>query len=96
MSGESGNHPSTIPGHQPEATTHIAVALAVKSGEADAGMCVYSAARAFGLPFVPVALERDQLAFRQEHTEDPRLNVLIGAIRSAGFKAILDSLGGTI
>jgi len=75
-------------------TTHIAVALAVKSGEADAGMCVYSAAKALGLPFVPVAQERYELAFRREHAEDPRLKTLIAAIRSAAFRDILVRLGG--
>jgi putative molybdopterin biosynthesis protein len=75
-------------------TTHIAVALAVKSGEADAGMCVYSAANALGLPFVPVAQERYELAIRREHREDPRLQALIGAIRSEEFKTILNRLGG--
>lgn len=34
--------PTIIPGYEREVTTHIAVALAVKSGEADAGMCVYT------------------------------------------------------
>jgi putative molybdopterin biosynthesis protein len=75
-------------------TTHIAVALAVKSGEADAGMCVYSAAKALGLPFVPVAQERYELAFRKEHADDPRLVALIHAIRSPAFRDILVHLGG--
>ena len=72
----------------------IAVALAVKSGEADAGMCVYSAAKALSLPFVPVAQERYELAFRREHADDPRLAALITAIRSPAFRDILVRLGG--
>ena len=91
---KAGIDPSTLPGYDREVSTHIAVALAVKSGEADAGMCVYSAARALGLPFVPVAQERYQLAFRKEYTEDPRLAALITAVRSPGFKKILSNLGG--
>jgi putative molybdopterin biosynthesis protein len=91
---KAGIDPSDLPGYEREVTTHIAVALAVKSGEADAGMCVYSAAKALGLPFVPVAREQYELAFRREHADDPRLNVLLGAIRSPGFKAILSRLGG--
>jgi len=86
--------PSAIPGYEREVSTHIAVALAVKSGEADAGMCVFSAAKALGLPFVPVAQERYELAFRKKYAEDPRLAVLIAAIRSPGFKKILVDLGG--
>ena len=34
---KAGIDPFTIPGYEREVTTHIAVALAVKSGEADAG-----------------------------------------------------------
>jgi putative molybdopterin biosynthesis protein len=86
--------PAAIPGYEREVTTHIAVALAVKSGEADAGMCVYSAAKALGLPFVPVAHERYELALRREHADDPRLVTLIEAVRSASFRDILARLGG--
>jgi putative molybdopterin biosynthesis protein len=91
---KAGIDPSSLPGYEREVTTHIAVALAVKSGEADAGMCVYSAAKALGLPFIPVAQERYELAVRREHREDTRLRVLVGTIRSRKFKKILDSLGG--
>lgn len=91
---KAGIDSSAIPGYEREVTTHIAVALAVKSGEADAGLCVHSAAKALGLPFVPVASERYELAFRQEHADDPRLVALIEAIRSPAFKEILGRLGG--
>lgn len=91
---KAGISPASLPGYDREVTTHIAVALAVKSGEADAGLCVYSAAKALGLAFVPVAQERYELAFREEHADDPRLRVLIDAIRSPGFKKTLLSLGG--
>jgi putative molybdopterin biosynthesis protein len=90
----AGTDPSRIRGYDREATTHLAVALAVKSGEADAGMCVYSAAKAFGLPFVPVAQERYELAIRQAHIDDPRITALCDAIASPAFKEILDRLGG--
>lgn len=86
--------PSSIRGYDREATTHTAVALAVKTGEADAGMCVYSSAKALGLPFVPVAQEQYELAIRQEHLADARVAALIATVRSAEFRAILDRLGG--
>ncbi len=86
--------PGDIPGYEREATTHIGVALAVKTGEAEAGMCVYSAAKALGLPFVPVAKERYELAIRREHMEDPRIRSLLDAIRSPHFREVLGRLGG--
>ena len=90
----AGIDPGSIRGYEREATTHIAVALAVKSGEADAGMCVYSAARALDLPFVPVAQERYELAIRREHVADPRVAALVRAIGSGEFREILTRLGG--
>jgi len=91
---KAGIDPSSMPGYEREVITHIGVALAVKSGEADAGMCVYSAAKALGLPFVPVAQERYELAIRGEHADDPGLIALTRAIRSPEFKEILKNLGG--
>lgn len=89
-----GIEASRIPGYDREVTTHLAVALAIKSGEAEAGMCVYSAAKALGLSFVPVARERYELAIRQETLEDQRIESVIDAIRSEEFKRILDRMGG--
>jgi putative molybdopterin biosynthesis protein len=86
--------PLKIRGYEREVTTHLAVALAVKSGEADAGMCVYSAAKALGLRFIPVASERYEIAIRREHLEDPRVSELCDTLGSPAFKEILDRLGG--
>jgi putative molybdopterin biosynthesis protein len=86
--------PSNIHGYEHEVTTHLAVALAVKSGEADAGMGVYSAAKTFGLRFIPVATERYEIAIRHEHLGDPRISELCNALVSPSFKEILTRLGG--
>lgn len=91
---KAGIGPSEIRGYDREATTHLAVALAVKSGEADAGMCVWSAAKALGLSFVPVAQERYEIAIRKSHMDDPRVAALCAAIASPAFKEILVRLGG--
>jgi putative molybdopterin biosynthesis protein len=85
---------SKILGYEREVTTHLAVALAVKSGEADAGMGVYSAAKALGLRFIPVASERYEIAIRREYIEDPRVSELCNTLVSPAFKEILDRLGG--
>jgi putative molybdopterin biosynthesis protein len=85
---------SRIEGYDRELTTHIGVALAVKSGEADAGMCVYSAAKALSLPFKPVAQERYELAIRTENMDDPRIMALLDTIQSDDFIRVLNDLGG--
>ncbi len=91
---QKGIDPSKIRGYEREVTTHLAVALAVKSGEADAGMCVYSAAKALGLRFIPVASERYEIAIRREHLDDPRVSKLCDTLVSPAFRQILDRLGG--
>jgi putative molybdopterin biosynthesis protein len=89
-----GINPAVVRGYEREVTTHLAVALAVKSGEADAGLCVYSAAEALGLRFIPVASERYEIALRSGYLDDPRVSALCDTIVSPAFKEILDRLGG--
>ena len=91
---KAGIDPPCIHGYEREVTTHLAVALAVKSGEAEAGMCVFSAARALGLSFVAVAQERYELAIRKKYLKDTRVAALCDTIASPAFKEILDRLGG--
>ena len=92
--GKQGIDPGSIRGYERELTTHIGVALAVRQGEADAGMCVYSAARALGLSFVPIGKERYELAIRTDDMTDPRIRLLHEAIRSEHFGETLRDLGG--
>jgi len=91
---ERGISPSSILGYHREMTTHLAVALAVKSGEADCGICVYSAAKALGLAFVPIGQERYELAIRREQMPDARIRALVAAIRSPVFRDRLAAMGG--
>jgi putative molybdopterin biosynthesis protein len=86
--------PRTIAGYEREVTTHLAVALAVKTGEAGAGIGVWSAARALGLAFTPVAKERYEIAVREEHAHDPRIAALFAVIRAQPFRDRLLGLGG--
>ncbi|MDD1719402.1 MAG: molybdopterin biosynthesis protein, partial [Methanoregulaceae archaeon] len=86
--------PTSIRGYEREATTHLGVALAVKTGEADAGMCVYSAAKSLGLKFVPVGVERYELAIRKAHWDDRRVQALAEAVRSDRLRLDLTRMGG--
>ncbi|MDD1662472.1 MAG: molybdopterin biosynthesis protein, partial [Methanomicrobiales archaeon] len=84
----------SIAGYDRELTTHLAVALAVKTGEADAGLGVFSAAKAFNLSFVPVAREPYELVFHAGTWEDPRVKALASAVTSPSFRKGLEALGG--
>ncbi|MDP3062941.1 MAG: substrate-binding domain-containing protein, partial [Chloroflexota bacterium] len=59
---QAGLDPRRFAGYDTEVDTHIAVAAAVASGQADAGLGIFAAARAFGLDFIPVRNERYDLA----------------------------------
>ena len=70
------------------------MALAVKTGEADAGLGVFSAAKAFHLSFAPVAREPYELVFHADTWEDPRVKALASAVASPSFREGLEALGG--
>jgi putative molybdopterin biosynthesis protein len=86
--------PHAVTGYEREMTTHLAVALAVKSGEADAGLCVASAAKTTGLSFVPIGTERYELGIMTEDLTDPRIRSLLDLIGSDQFKTLLTGMGG--
>ena len=87
--------PELIDGYDEEVPTHLGVCLAVMNGDADLGMTIYSAARAFSLPFVPVDVERYELVTTKEMFEkDHRIKIIIELIKSQKFKEILIHLGG--
>jgi len=86
--------PAAIRGYDREFTTHLGVALSVRSGEADCGMGVYSAAQALGLKFTPVATERYELAVHADTLDDPRVRACLDAIDSDAFKQVLLRMGG--
>ena len=90
-----GFNPDQISGYEREVTTHLAVCLAVQSGDADMGMAVHTAAKTFGLDFVPVGTERYELVTTAEIFEtDPHVQALFSMIQTDKFKNILESMGG--
>jgi putative molybdopterin biosynthesis protein len=84
----------SIRGYEQEEFTHMAVAVAVLSGRADAGMAIYASARALDLDFIPVAEERYDLVFSETCWEDPKIRLLLEIIVSDSFRGMVKSLGG--
>ncbi len=74
--------------------THVAVAAAVASGLADAGIGTEAAARAFGLGFVPLVEEDGYLVADARHLDDPALQTLCRVLGSAAWRAALAELPG--
>lgn len=86
--------PASIRGYDREAYTHLAVAAAVKSGAADAGLGVLAAARALDLDFIPLAGERYDLVIREDQLKTPGLAALLQVLHSHRFRERVSSLGG--
>jgi len=86
---------ASLAGYEHEVTTHLAVALAVSTGECDAGIGVYSAAKALGLAFRPIGTERYEMVCpAQEREENEQLATLFTTIASGRFRDCLERLGG--
>ncbi|RHR31942.1 molybdopterin biosynthesis protein [Clostridium sp. AF19-22AC] len=91
---EAGIAPSEVNGYDREAATHMAVAALVKNGGADAGMGIYSAAKAMDLDFIPVGEEEYDFATEKKNMELPKMQAFIEVLKSSGFKEKAMTIGG--
>ena len=89
-----GVDPSAIYGYDHEEFTHTAVAALVEAGSADAGMGIYSAAKMYGLGFVPVCEEQYDLLVPDYAWDTPMVQALLEVLRSDEFRARMQELGG--
>ncbi len=86
--------PKAIRGYEREEFTHMAVAVAVLSESVDAGVGIYSAARALDLSFVPLSMEQYDLVIPDSSFHDERVKALLEVIRSETFQRSVQELGG--
>ena len=86
--------PATINGFERCEATHLAVAAAVASGQADAGFGIRAAAVQFGLDFVPLMQEQYYLACLKETLREPAIEKLLALLQSGSWRHIIDGLPG--
>lgn len=86
--------PGDIYGYEREEFTHMSVAALISSGSADAGMGIYSAARAYDLDYIPVCEEEYDFIVPKRFMELQVLKSFIKTIGSKEFKDILHNMGG--
>ena len=89
-----GMEPEQINGYDREAATHMAVAAAVGSDGADAGMGILSSAKAMDLDFIPIGPEEYDFAIPQSYLDLPHIQAFLEILRSEDFHRRLDELGG--
>ena len=81
-------------GYDRAARDHDAVAEMIRSGWADAGVCVRYAAESAGLRFLTVQREAYDLCYAVEFENDPRFAALLAVLRSRRFTCSLAALPG--
>lgn len=89
-----GIEAAQINGYDREAATHMAVAAAVGSDGADAGMGILSAAKAMNLDFIPIGPEEYDFAIPVKYLDLPHIQAFLEILQSEEFHRRLDELGG--
>jgi molybdate transport repressor ModE-like protein len=85
---------SRINGYESTEFTHAAVAAYIASGMADVGIGVETAARRFGLDFVPLVKERYFFAAEKTSLNISPMSDVIDILRSADFGKRIEALEG--
>ncbi|TET87542.1 MAG: molybdopterin biosynthesis protein, partial [Dehalococcoidia bacterium] len=91
---ELGINPAGIRGYERVEFTHLAVAAAIASGTADAGLGIMAAAKALNLDFIPLLKERYDLVVPRLYYESPFLEPLLDILQQPSLRAEVESLGG--
>jgi putative molybdopterin biosynthesis protein len=89
-----GIEPGRIEGYGTEEFTHMAVAAAVLSGAADAGLGIWAAAKALALDFIPIVTEQFDLVIPTVYYDTLAIQTLMSVINGTAFKERVAALGG--
>jgi len=85
---------SVIYGYDREEYTHTSVAALIAAGSADAGMGIYSAAKIYGLGFIPICEEQYDLLVPDYAWGTLLIERLLETLKSREFAGRLAALGG--
>ena len=91
---QAGIAADKLNGYERIAYGHLPAALAVSIGDADCCIATRSAARAFGLGFVPLATERYDLVMRRQFTGLPAVEIVLDTLNRAAIRRKLEILAG--
>src|SRR5487761_2019344 len=90
----AGIAPARIAGYDRIASGHLPAARAVQVGGADCCVATRSAARAFGLQFTPLAVERYDLVVRHTFAKLPAVEALFDLLNRSVLRRKLEMLAG--
>ena len=94
LCAQQGIDTTKIYGYEREEFTHTSVAAQIASGSADAGMGIWSAARLYGLDFLPICMEQYDLLIPDSAFDTPMVQRLLEVLRGGAFRARIEALGG--
>lgn len=86
--------PSSINGYDFIETTHLSVAAAVASGQANVGFGIQAAAAQFGLDFIPLLREQYYLACLKDTLEEPAIVRLRELLKTNSWQGVINELPG--
>ena len=91
---QNGLDAASIYGYDREELTHTSVAAQIVSGSADAGMGIYSAAKLYGLEFIPICIEEYDLIIPDHAWDTPMVQRMLEILKSDAFQEKILSMGG--
>ena len=91
---QNGLDTASIYGYDREELTHTSVAAQIVSGSADAGMGIYSAAKLYGLEFIPICIEEYDLIIPDHAWDTPMVQRMLEILKSDTFREKILSMGG--
>ena len=91
---DAGIESSRVRGYDRVARGHLAAAWCVVAGEADVCLATGSAARTFGLAFVPLNSERYDLVMRRDSLQMPAVRAFLDVLQLATLRRKLEVLAG--
>ncbi len=89
-----GLNADQLKGFRHEVRTHTAVAQAILSGQANAGIGLHAAASQSGLDFIPLFYERFDLIFAQEILQNSKIQPFMDALLQTETRRLAEALAG--
>jgi molybdate-binding protein/DNA-binding XRE family transcriptional regulator len=91
---KAGMNANQVQGYDRVAYGHLAAAYCVVSGDADVCLATRSAAKAFGLDFIPLYTERYDLVMRRRTGDLPAVKAFLDVLHRATLRRKLEVLAG--
>lgn len=90
----NGIEVENLRGYENEEFTHTAVAALIANGNADSGLGIYSAAKMYGLDFIPVCNEEYDFLVDDNYLDSPLVRAFFEILHSDEFRMRAEKMGG--